>query len=212
MPQAKPLIIYHRGRHGKDIRVKENTLRAFSRAIKEGAAMVEFDVWSGLRITHDPNPSTPVPTLTEALDLIRGRCAVNIEIKSPEVANKAMGIIAEALSLGPWAPEQIVVSSFHHKTALRVKHVFPELRVGVVNDGVLELSYIDWIAKQGVDNLHLEWVNVYMDIEDGCRMRKALRANNMQIWVWTVNTKEIFDVVTAYGADAVFTDKPQLFR
>lgn len=207
-----PLVIYHRGRHGRDVRIKENTIKAFQRAIKEGARMVEFDVWTGLRVAHDQNPDAAVPTLPEVLEAIRARCAVNIEIKSPLALEGVINAIDEALTLGCWTAKQIVVSSFHHSTALLAKRAFPELEVGVINDGVLEPPYVEWLARQGIDNLHLEWANIYMDIEDNYTMRRAARASSMHIWVWTVNTKAIFDTVVAYGAEAVFTDKPQLFR
>lgn len=212
MENQKPLIIYHRGRHGTDIRVKENTLKAFERAIKEGAAMVEFDVWTGLRVAHDPGENSSAPTLPEVLQTIRARCAVNIEIKSPAMLDATLCVIDEALTSGPWTVRQITLSAFHHATAVKAKRQFPELRVGVINDGVLEPMYINWLARQSVNNLHLDWANIYMDIENGCRMRAVAQANGMRIWVWTVNTREIFDTVATYGAEAVFTDKPQLFR
>lgn len=207
-----PLVIYHRGRHGKGICYKENTIGAFERAIKEGARMIEFDVCAGLRVAHDPSPAIAVPTLEEALDAIHARCAVNIEIKSPQAAESVIEVIDDALTLGCWTTNKIVVSSFHHKTVITMKQQFPQLRVGVINVGVIEPYYVDWLGRQNIDNLHIAWESISMDIEDGCRMRSALRANNMAIWVFTVNTKEIFDTVVGYGAEAVFTDKPQLFR
>jgi len=210
--EKKPLIIYHRGRHGKGIRIKENTIEAFERAVKEGAKMIEFDVWDDLRIIHDPDPDVPAPTLQSAMDAIHARAAVNIEIKNPSELRFVLDVIDDALTMGCWTAPQIVVSSFHHETAVCAKKVFPEITVGVVNDGVLLPAYIDLLAKEGINNLHLEWANVYMDIADDHAMREAVRANDMHIWVWTVNTKKVFDVVTEYGAEAVFTDKPQLFR
>lgn len=212
MQTKTPLIIYHRGRHGSDIRVKENSQRAFARAIKEGAGMIEFDVLADLRVAHDPDPKAAVPTLRDVMDLVSGRCAVNIEIKNPQAMKGVVEVIEEALKLERWTPEQIVVSSFHHNTAIAMKRQFPELCVGVINDGVPDPSYIVWLARQGISNLHVEWLNVFMDIDGGCVMRNTAWVNNMQIWVWTVNTKEVFDTVAEYGAEAVFTDKPQLFR
>lgn len=212
MQSQKPLLIYHRGRHGKDIKIEENTLAAFERAVLEGALMVEFDVWTGLRVAHDPNDSALVPTLPEVLEYIGGRCAVNVEIKSPQVVDPTTEVIDDVLARGIYTPDQIVFSAFHHKTAITMKHRFPGLRVAVNNDGVLEPYYIDWLADHGIDNLHLEWANIYMDIEAGCEMRAAALKNNMHIWVWTVNARDIFDTVVSYGAEAVFTDNPQLFQ
>ncbi len=209
-----PLIIYHRGRHGPisdGTRLEENTLPAFEQAIKEGAQMIEFDVWTGLRVAHDPGRIS-VPTLSEVLDLVDGRCGVNVEIKSPQAAPDALKKIEDVLATGRWTPEQIVLSAFHHETALLCKKELPDLRVGVINDGVLLTPYIEMLREQGIDNLHLDWANIYMDIEAGNRMRNVVQKHGMQIWVWTVNSVDVFKTVSAYGANAIFTDRPDLMR
>lgn len=211
---GKPLIIYHRGRHGKvgGKEIHENTIEAFETAVAEGARMVEFDIWTGLRIAHDPGKNTNAPTLQEALNAIGGRSGVNLEIKSPKALKKAILTTKSALDTGLWSPEQIVISSFHHASALLAKTLIPSLRVGVINDGVLEPTYLKWLHSQGITNLHVEWMNVYMDMENHCRFRDTARDLGFEIWVWTVNDKDIFNVVKKYGADAVFTDRPDLFR
>lgn len=208
----KPLIIHHRGRHGElpdGTVLEENTLPAFDRSIKEGAKMIEFDVWTGLRVAHDPG-KIDVPTLSEVLDLVDGRCGVNVEIKSPASAMEAFSTIADVLKTGRWSPEQIVLSAFHHETALLCKKELPHLRVGVINDGVLMTPYIDMLRSKGIDNLHVDWGNIYMDIEAGKRMLNVVRDHGMQIWVWTVNSVDVYKTVAAYGADAVFTDRPDI--
>jgi glycerophosphoryl diester phosphodiesterase len=208
-----PFLIYHRGRHGTlaDGRsIKENSLQAFEQALEEGAKMVEFDVWGELRISHDPNPKTAMLRLPEVLDLIRGRCAVNVEIKSPAVAKEVLACVDQALSSGHWTADQFVLSSFHHETALRCKKGAPALRVGVINDGVLLSSYIEFLHSEGIDNLHLDWANIYMDIENGYVLREVARRCDMQLWIWTVNSTEVYQVVSQYGAEAVFTDRPDL--
>lgn len=207
-----PLIIYHRGRHGEDIGIEENTIQAFERAIKDGARMVEFDVGAELKIAHDPDPGLAAPTLEEAMGVICARCAVNIEIKSPRAVPGLARLLDNVFAKGRWRKKQIVLSSFHHQTALLMKRLFPKLCVGVVNDGVLLPAYIDMLGEQGIDNIHMEHTNVVMDTEGGHKMRSALLQNNMHIWVWTVNTASIYDAVIKYGAEAVFTDKPQLLR
>ena len=208
----EPLIIYHRGRHGTlpdGTTLKENTLSAFERAIEDGAKMIEFDVWSGLRISHDPRKES-VPNLSDVLDVINGQCAVNIEIKSPAAVSDVLRKIKAALSYGAWEAEQIVLSAFHHDSAIRCKRELPQISVGVINSGVLLPSYINMLKTEGINNLHVEWVNIYMDKEAGNTMRNAAQKNNMQIWVWTVNSIEVFNTVIAYGAQAVFTDRPDL--
>jgi glycerophosphoryl diester phosphodiesterase len=79
------LVIAHRGASAE---VPENTLPAFERAIELGADFVELDVHADpagrLVVTHDrPRPGRDFPTLEEALELMRGRIGVMIELKTP---------------------------------------------------------------------------------------------------------------------------------
>ena len=189
--------------------LEENTVPAFERAIQEGAQMVEFDVWERMQVVHDPGQNVSL-TVPELLTTIAGRCAVNIEIKSPEVAPELTKYIKGLLQAGVWSPAQIVLSAFHHQTALYCKRVLPELRVGVVNDGVLLSDYIEMLRSHRIDTLHIEWANIYMDAEAGYGMRSCCEQQGMQIWVWTVNTPDVSRFVTEYGVAAIFTDRPDL--
>jgi glycerophosphoryl diester phosphodiesterase len=79
------LVIAHRGASSE---LPENTLPAFERAIEIGADYVELDVHADadgrLVVTHDrPEPHRDYPTLEEALDLMRGRIGVMVELKTP---------------------------------------------------------------------------------------------------------------------------------
>jgi glycerophosphoryl diester phosphodiesterase len=210
---TKPLLIYHRGLHGniagRDI--QENTIEAFEAAVADGAKMIEFDVWTGLRVAHDPGNNN-APTLPEVLGVIGGRAGVNIEIKSPAALEAALQTIRSALKSGLWTPEKIVVSSFHHASAIQVKNELPELRVGIINDGVLDGRYLWMLRQHNIQNLHMEWANIYMDRENGCLFQHVARIFGFEIWVWTVNKLDIFETMVDYGVDAVFTDRPDLFK
>jgi glycerophosphoryl diester phosphodiesterase len=79
------LVIAHRGASAER---PENTLPAFERAIELGADFVELDVHADsvgrLVVTHDrPRPGRDYPSLEDALELMRGRIGVMIELKTP---------------------------------------------------------------------------------------------------------------------------------
>lgn len=210
-----PKIIHHRGRHGliDGTTLAENTLAAFSRAVLEGAWMVELDVWGDLNVAHDPLTSSQGgPSLVEVIDLIKGRCAINIEVKSPSVAPDVLACIKTAIRGGDYSHEDFVLSSFHHQTAIDLKAAAPELKVGALNDGVLLPFYVERLSSGGIDILGLEWGNLYMDAESGFVLREVGRRLGMQIWAWTVNCREAYSTVLQYGVDAIFTDKPELFN
>ncbi len=204
-------IIYHRGRHSID-GIKENSLEAMRRAISDGAHMIEFDVWDGLKIAHDPSHlAANTPTLPEVLNAIDGACAVNIEIKSPRMATDIFAAIEDAWRGGAWRADQFVISSFHHKTAAWFKLQAPFLKVGAIFDALPYLTYIATLKNEGIDNLHIEWMNVLMDKESGHELFNAARALRMPIWVWTVNDLLTAQTVETYGAERIFTDRPELF-
>lgn len=214
-PHSPPFLIYHRGRHGTlpDGRtLPENSLEAFEQAVIEGAQMVEMDVWDGLRIEHDPNNSLNAPSLPAVLEALAGRCSVNIEIKSPRALDKALECVSAAVKSGTWNNEQFVISAFHHPTAMRCKKAAPHLRTGIINDGVPLPEYIERIAACGIENLHLDWANIYMDIEANYALKEVVERTAMRIWTWTVNTRATFDIVAGYGVEAVFTDLPEILR
>ncbi|OGF69436.1 hypothetical protein A3C73_03835 [Candidatus Giovannonibacteria bacterium RIFCSPHIGHO2_02_FULL_44_11] len=192
--------------------IKENTIEAFETAVAEYAHMIEFDVWTGLCVSHDPGQNSNAPTLAQALNAIGGLSGVNVEVKSPKALKEALAVIKSALNSRLFSPKQIVISSFHHASALLAKIMMPQLRAGIITDGVLEPVYLKWLRKHDIDNLHIEWMNVYMDMENDCRFRDYARSLGFAIWVWTVNDREKFEVMKKYGADAVFTDRPDILK
>lgn len=203
-------VIYHRGRHGID-GIKENSLEAMRRAVSDGAHMIEFDVWEDLKISHEPNGGPNTPTLPEVLDVIDGACAVNIEIKSPRMATDIYAAIKDAWGKGSWRRDEFIISSFHHKTAAWFKMQAPFLKVGAIFDAVPYPTYIAALKNEGIDNLHIEWMNVLMDKESGHELLNAAHALRMPIWVWTVNDVTTAQTVETYGAERIFTDRPDLF-
>jgi len=207
------MIIYHRGRHGtiNSLTYKENSLEAFALAVQEGAEMVEFDVWNDLRVAHDPGANTNAPTLTQVLDLINARCAVNIEVKGPEAADVVAEEVERRLASGKWESEQFVLSSFHHQTASDLKGRLWMCRVGAIFDCVPLPGCVGFLAGK-VDQVHIEKANMEMDRQFYGLLRTELEGYNMPIWVWTVNTQEEYGRAVQYGAKAIFTDRPDLFR
>ena len=216
-------LIYHRGRHGyiKDLNkdLKENSLDAFSAAIRMGATMIEFDARNspctpGMAvIAHDPLQieSTRL-TVWKALSFIRGRCKVNIEIKDPSIADEIICRIDHMMTTGLWTLDQFIISSFHHETACRVKAMRPPLAVGVIVDGVPCLSYLDTLYDRKINNLHMECMNADMDMQNGGRFMSRAKDLGMHIWVWTVNDLDTATRVKSWGAERIFTDKPELFQ
>ncbi len=160
-------LIYHRGRHGyveQDghfVLIAENSLLAFRAAIDDGATMIEFDARKNPRgttydpiIAHDNVAHEKVPTIVGALDVIQARCAVNIEIKDPEIWRGLMSLVTWYITYDGWRFEQFVISTFHHKTAVDIKKRFPQFRVGVIMDAIPLLPYVTMLQRNGRQPTH----------------------------------------------------------
>src|SRR5207248_9038590 len=84
-PRRLEIVI---ARRGASAELTENTMPAFERAIELGADYVDLDVHADtagrLVVTHGrPRPKRDYPTLEEALELMRGRIGVMVELKTP---------------------------------------------------------------------------------------------------------------------------------
>lgn len=235
----KPIIIYHRGRHGDDIGIDESTIPAIERALAEGAESIEIDIRlhgpsGALFITHDPwldrttngqgkltdhsfeqvrafrtKHGSQLALFDEVLDVVPENCQLVLDIKSPRASFVALQKI---MSRGRLNKGQFLFSSFHHEILEAIKKTCSWAPVGAIMDCVPTTEYLHRLADIGVSYIHIEKDNIYMDQEFGCNFRAATRRYKINISVWTVNTQEIFQDMITYGVDGVFTDCPNLLR
>lgn len=147
----------------------------------------------------------PIPDLRDAALVTTPRTGINIEIKSPE---NSPGIEAKlAAALGEkryWQPliarNQIVVSSFD-ESSLRAFHDLmphiPVLLVGAVPDDAGLASLSRW-ADGLVTNYRT------MNPADVARVQAA----GLTLDVYTVNSVDAMQQMTALGVDSIITDFP----
>ena len=142
-----PSVIAHRGVWGAG--VPEDSLAAFEQAIDLGADMIEFDVRRTrdreLIIFHDAElAGAPVASLTrseiedlagvlppllgEALELARGRIALDVELKEDGYVDE----LADLLSGFAASGGELIVTSFLDPVLARLTQLTPQLRRGLV--------------------------------------------------------------------------------
>ena len=219
------LRIAHRGASGE---APENTLAAVRRAIERGAPWLEVDVQAcadGLVVIHDETLERTtnghgsvadqplaalraldaghgerIPLPGEVLDLCRGRCGVNLELKGPGVAPLLLPLLREALA-GGWSSRDLLASSFDWTQLATLRTTLPQLPLGVLTEQVNEQACAAARAVQAsVIGCALEYVDaaaVTAAHEAGC-----------QLWVFTVNSADDAVRLAALGVDGVFTDRP----
>jgi glycerophosphoryl diester phosphodiesterase len=156
-----PSVIAHRGAWG--VGVPENTLAAFEQAIDLGADMIEFDVRRTrdreLIIFHDAElAGAPIASLTrseiegltgvlpplleEALELARGRIALDVEVKEDGYVDE----LADLLSGFAASGGDLIVASFVDRVLARLTELTPQLSRGLVlsvsTEGVSERANV----------------------------------------------------------------------
>ncbi len=220
------LRIAHRGASAQ---APENTLAAVRRAIELGASWLEVDVQAcadGLVVIHDEtlerttNGHGPVagqaltalraldagngeriPLPQEVLDLCRGRCGVNLELKGPGVAPRLLPVLRDALT-NRWPAGDLLASSFDWTQLVTLRAALPGLPLGVLTEQVSEQACAVARAMQasviGCALEHADAAAVTAAHGAGCRL-----------WVFTVNAADAAARLAALGVDGVFTDRPQ---
>lgn len=220
------LRIAHRG---ASFEAPENTLTAVRRAIELGAPWVEVDVQAcadGLVVIHDetlerttdghgPVAEQPltalrgldagngerIPLPLELLNLCRGRCGLNLELKGPGVAPRLLPLLRDALA-GGWSAGDLLASSFDWAQLATLRAALPQLPLGVLAERVNEQACAAARAVQA------SVIGCARDYVDAAAVTAAHGAG-CRLWVFTVNTADEAARLAALGVDGVFTDRLQ---
>jgi glycerophosphoryl diester phosphodiesterase len=155
-----------------------------------------------------------IPTLEEALELCRGKVAVNVEIKgeavapgAPEEEEGVEARVVESLRrLGPGA--DAVVSSFEPLALRRVRRMAPELARESLFDperqgGMGPVQVCAEVAARAFNCSREEVSPRWID--------EAHRAG-LKLNVYTVDDPREMEALIALGVDGIFTNQPRLLR
>ena len=155
----------------------------------------------------------PIPTLEEALEFARGRCLLNLELKSgggargggvPARDTLLAGAVAGALRrVGDHGP--VLLSSFSPATLAAARAVLPRLRLALL----LSRSLRGLHAVH--HHLRLHAVHPHLRLADRRRFAAA-RREGLRVHVWTVNDPGLTARLLLLGADGLMTDDPALFQ
>ncbi len=218
-------IYAHRGASGY---YPENTLLAFDKAIQMGADAVELDVHNvggELIVFHDRRADRltrqkglvadltletlqnltiedqNIPTLWQVMNLVAGRCEVNIELKGFDTVEPLTEFYPKAIQKLNFTSRDILFSSFKHFELQQLKQYIPDAAIAPIIDGVpLDLAQAATSLEAVAVNLSLNFVNQAM-VEDAHNRGKSVN-------VFTVNHREDMNMLAEMGVDGIFTDYP----
>jgi len=217
------LKIGHRGACGYG---PENTLRSFQKAILLGADMVECDVHlskdNHVVVIHDfkvnrttngrgkvskmtlaelklldAGKSEKIPTLEELIDLVKGKCLLNVEIKGWKPAQK----VAEIIQAKNFA-KYTVISSSNYK-ALQILSSSPAQELAlIVFRPIRKNILLNKITKAGINAVH---------IDKRLASKKIIsffHEHNIKVRVWTVNKPSQINKFKRLKVDGIISNYP----
>jgi glycerophosphoryl diester phosphodiesterase len=241
------------GHGGASAHAPANSLRSLALALEMGVDVVEFDVRpcrDGLVLQHDatliapdgrtvrvsecslsdlcgdaPGRDAPVATLPAALDLLKGRALINLDLKAAGCEGSVLDLLRARHLLG-----DTLISSLYPASLRRLRAMEPAVITGfsypqdkgdaskkpylqpIVNLVValmrLSLPYrLLGMAAQAQANAVMLYHKV---ISPSCV--RSVQARGGKVFVWTVDDAALLDRMRALGVDGAATNHPELFR
>lgn len=148
-----------------------------------------------------------IPTLAEVLEEMRpSGIEINIECKTgiwfyPGLEEKVAGLVKDMNMT-----DRVWCSSFHHASALAVRHFCPEIRTGFLVQDVI-INAAEYAKSHGADALH----PALYHMQDKELIRKC-KENALAVHVWTVNEEQEIAAMIHAGVDAIITNYPDRAR
>jgi glycerophosphoryl diester phosphodiesterase len=215
------LRIGHRGAAGH---APENTLLSIQKAIELGVDMVEVDVRrtrdGELVLLHDQrvNRTTngrgrigdlsfeevrrldaglgeAIPSLREALDLVRGSVQLMIELKEPGIVPEVMDLIEDCHS-----SQEVILASFHHLALIEVRRLQSTARTLALIDRVP--ASLDFAKDAEVTHAGVSVGSVTE------KFVSSVHRANYQLFVYTVNEERDIRRMSELSVDGIISDYP----
>lgn len=224
-----PLKIGHRGAKGH---IAENTLESIQKALDLKVDAIELDVHlcrtGELVVIHDftldrttngegevagktlkelkelkIEGQYKIPLLTEVLDLIEGKCRINIELKGSHTAPKACGIIEDYIKNRNWSYEDFIVSSFQQNELFEVYQINPKIPIGILSKASITEA-IELGKSLKAKAIHPSIGIITRENVKECQKQGFL------VNVWTVNDPKAIQRMKDFGVDGIISDYPDL--
>lgn len=229
--KSSPIIIGHRGAMGYET---ENTVASVQKALELGVDMIEIDVFkvkSGeIVVFHDERVDRlansgglieefnyfdlrqvtlvgghKIPLLQDILKAMEHRVPLNIELKGAGTSEKVHHIISVYCKDRGWQPNQFIISSFNWDELRAYRALDPNARIAVLTEGD-PTQAID-VARE----LKAEAINPAGN-QITPENVKEIQDAGFDIYVWTINEREQFELLKEMGVTGIFTNYPDRMR
>ncbi|TDF96241.1 glycerophosphodiester phosphodiesterase [Paenibacillus piri] len=149
--------------------------------------------------------SEQLPLLQEVFALVPPAVMINVEIKCPYSARLEQRLLELLRHYGRL--DSVVVSSFDHKTLIKLKRKEPALRIGLLySANVASHRQLAAITGEDVYSLHPQYKLI--DADD---VADAVRSG-LQVYPFTINKENDLRQALAAGVSGIITDFPGRLR
>lgn len=221
------LKIGHRGAKGY---VTENTLASIQKAMDIGVDGIEIDIHrcktGELVVFHDfavdrlsngcgevsnftlselkalkIKGDYKIPTLAEVLDLVDGKCLLNIELKGLDTVQGVAEIIEAYVSSKRWTYKNILVSSFQHHLLIQLRKLNKKVLLGILTDTNLKEA-MDAARALKATAIHPDFTMLTKE------KVSQIKAEGYKVYTWTVNEYKDIERMVHYKVDGIISDFP----
>ena len=218
------------GHRGAKVHLAENTLESIQKALEFYVDAIEIDVHkckSGeLVVIHDftldrttdgsgevaiktwaelkelkVEGKFRIPLLTEVLNLIQGKCLINIELKGLNTAGGTAEIIEKSIASGKWKYEDFIVSSFQKNELFETRKLNEQIPIGILSKASVKEA-IELGKLLNAKAIHPSLGIITRDNVKNCHDA------NFNVNVWTVNEVDDIHRMKDFGVDGIISDFP----
>jgi len=220
------LKIGHRGASGYE---PDNTIRSFEKAIELDADMIELDInlsKDGVPVViHDreiegkPIPEFTlsrlkqfdvgkgerIPTFQEAIDCVKGRCKLYIELKGAGTEKLVVDLVRKN-----GMERDVVIGSFDPEKVRRSKELAPEM-LGSVLTGKRDIDFVQLARNAKADCIHFCWErhpSPHTLLTD--ELMKTCRDAGLKVVIWHEERPEEIREIVKRDIYGICSDLPDL--
>ncbi len=149
-----------------------------------------------------------IPSLEEAIETLRDKMLVNVELKTKSIPGDGLEGKVVALVEKMGLESSVILSSFNPFSIRRVKQINPTLTVGLLfsDDQPIHLRRA-WAARfVRINGLHPRYPLVTE------RLIRRARANKWFVGTWTVDEADVAARLFRAGVNIVMTNRPRQLR
>lgn len=242
------------GHRGAPSHFLENTIRSLQHAIDIGVDMVEFDIRKTLDdqfvllhkgrlgrwfsrssriskrrlheiLNHGVGSEDPIALLQDAIDAVKGRALMNIDLKARGGEERLVDVIVQK-----GVENDVLISSHHSESLRKIKKIEPKIRTGIslpkdpfrlsgnrVNYfpplqipalWMMRKTLRFWIMRQ-IEKAEADTVMLYYKlITPG--LVETLRSHGFPVFAWTVDDRAAIQRMRAMGVQGIASNHPEL--